>query len=59
MKYSKIIIEQFANETSFIKNNVEKVARLLDTLDYIFSKSSFKDKLVLRVEPQLIWFIQN
>ena len=48
MIYSKKQIEKYAEETSFLKNNIEKVMRLLDVLDYLFSKSSFKDKLVLK-----------
>ncbi len=48
MNYSKQQIEQYSNETGFIKNYVEKVVRLLDVLNYIFSKSSFKDKLILK-----------
>lgn len=48
MNYSKKQIEQYSNETGFIKNYVEKVVRLLDVLNYIFSESSFKDKLILK-----------
>lgn len=48
MNYSKKQIEQYSNETGFIKNYVEKVVRLLDVLNYIFFESSFKDKLILK-----------
>ena len=48
MNYSKKQIEQYSNETGFIKNYVEKVVRLLDALNYMFSESSFKDKLILK-----------
>lgn len=48
MKYSKKQIEQYANETGFIKHYIEKVIRLLDVLQFIFSESSFKDKLLLK-----------
>ena len=37
MIYSKKIIEQYGEETGFIKNNIEKVVRLVDVLDFIFS----------------------
>jgi len=46
--YSKILIEKFSHETGFIGSNIEKVIRLLDVLDFIFSKSSFQEKLVLK-----------
>lgn len=48
MIYSKILIEKFSHETGFIGSNIEKVIRLLDVLDFIFSKSSFQEKLVLK-----------
>ena len=48
MKYIKENISDYAKETGFIGSNIEKVIRLLDVLDYVFSKSSFKDKLVLK-----------
>ncbi len=48
MNYSKQQIEQYSNETGFIKNYVEKVVRLLDVLNFVFSESSFKDKLILK-----------
>lgn len=48
MKYSKKQIEQFADETGFLKHYIEKVVRLLDVLIFIFSESIFKDKLLLK-----------
>ena len=48
MRYIKENIFEYANSTGFIASNIEKVIRLLDVLDFLFSKSSFKDKLVLK-----------
>ena len=48
MNYSKQYINGFANKTGFISSNIEKVIRLLDVLDFIFSQSSFKNFLVLK-----------
>ena len=48
MNYSKQYINGFANKTGFISSNIEKVIRLLDVLDFIFSQSSFKNALVLK-----------
>ena len=48
MIYSKKQIEQYSNETGFIKHYIEKVVRLLDVLKHLFSESSFKNKLVLK-----------
>ena len=48
MKYIKKYISSYAKETGFIGSNLEKVIRLLDVLKYIFSKSAFKDKLLLK-----------
>lgn len=48
MNFSKIEIEAYAKETGFIKHNLEKVIRLLHVLDFIFDKSSFKDKVILK-----------
>lgn len=48
MIYSKKQIEQYSYETGFIKNCIEKVVRLIDVLKYLFTESSFKDKLVLK-----------
>jgi predicted nucleotidyltransferase component of viral defense system len=40
-------VAQIAKETSFIKDNVEKVMRLCDILEYIFT-SKWKEKLALK-----------
>lgn len=48
MKYTKEYISKFANDTGFISSNIEKVIRLLDVLKFVFSESSFKDKLLLK-----------
>lgn len=48
MKYIKENIVEYAKETGFINSNLEKVIRLLDVLDFLFSKSTFKGKLVLK-----------
>lgn len=48
MIYSKNSISRYSEETGFIKDNLEKVMRLLDVLDFIFTQSSFKDVLVLK-----------
>ena len=48
MTYSKKQIEQYSRDTGFIKHYVEKVVRLLDVLNFLFSESTFKDKLVLK-----------
>ena len=48
MNYSKQFISEISEQTGFIANNLEKVVRLLDVLDFIFVKSSFKDALSLK-----------
>ena len=48
MKYIKENIFEYSKSTGFIGSNIEKVMRLLDVLEFLFSKSSFKDKLVLK-----------
>ena len=48
MNYSKQYISEVSEQTVFIANNIEKVIRLLDVLDFIFAKSSFKDALSLK-----------
>ncbi|MFR6034657.1 MAG: nucleotidyl transferase AbiEii/AbiGii toxin family protein [Bacilli bacterium] len=40
-------VVKIAKETNFIKDNVEKVMRLADILEFVFS-SKWKDKLVLK-----------
>ena len=44
-------VVKMAKETNFIKDNVEKVMRLADILEFVFS-SKWKDKLVLK---GMIW----
>lgn len=48
MTYSKKQLEQYSEETGFLKHYIEKVIRLLDVLDYLFNKSDFKDKVILK-----------
>ena len=43
MNYSKQYITELSEQTGFIAGNVEKGIRLLDVLDFLFRKSSFKD----------------
>lgn len=40
-------VVKIAKETNFIKDNVEKVMRLADILEFVFT-SKWKDKLVLK-----------
>lgn len=37
MTYSKKQLEQFSEETGFLKHYIEKVVRLLDVLNYLFN----------------------
>ena len=48
MKYTRDNIAGQTEAIGFISSNVEKVIRLLDVLNYLFSRSSFKEKLVLK-----------
>ena len=48
MRFIKENILEYSKSTGFIASNIEKVIRLLDVLDFLFSKSSFKDQLVLK-----------
>ena len=48
MKYIKENISKYATSTGFIGSNIEKVMRLLDVLNFLFSKCSFKNKLILK-----------
>lgn len=48
MNCTEQYVTEISQKTGFIANNVEKVIRLLDVLDFIFSKSSFKDALCLK-----------
>ena len=55
---SKKSIVRIANETSFIKDNVEKVMRLIDILETLFS-SEWKDKLALKGGTAINLFFRN
>lgn len=48
MNYTKQYINKLGEETNFINSNLEKVVRLLDVLDYIFTNSSFSNDVVLK-----------
>ena len=48
MNYSKQYISQLGEETNFINSIVEKVVRLLDVLDFVFTKSSFSSDVALK-----------
>lgn len=51
-------IVKVSQETGFIKDNVEKVMRLADILEFIFS-SPWKDKLVLKGDTAINLFYMN
>ena len=55
---SKKNIVRIANETFFIKDNVEKVMRLIDILETLFS-SEWKDKLALKGGTAINLFYRN
>lgn len=44
----KAILERASAETGFVRDNLEKVYRLADVLDFISSNTYLKDKLVLK-----------
>lgn len=48
MNFSKQYINDISTQTSFLGNNIEKVIRLMNILDFIFNESSFKDVLSLK-----------
>ena len=48
MNYSKQYINKLGEKTNFINNNLEKVVRLLDVLEFIFSKSNFSEDVILK-----------
>ena len=48
MNYSKNYLSEIGKRTGFITANLEKVIRLLDVLEFIFSRSDFREKLVLK-----------
>lgn len=51
-------VVEVANSTGFIKDNVEKVMRLVDILEFIFS-SKWNDKLVLKGGTAINLFYRN
>ncbi len=51
-------IVKLANETGFIKDNIEKVLRLTDILDFLFS-TKWKDKLALKGGTAINLFYVN
>lgn len=51
-------VVQVANSTGFIKDNVEKVMRLVDILEFIFS-GKWKDKLVLKGGTAINFFYRQ
>lgn len=48
MKYIRENISKYAKETGYIANNLEKVIRLMDVLQFFFNQSQFKDSLILK-----------
>ena len=46
--YNRIELEKVAKETGFIRDNLEKVVRLSNILEFLVSKDSLKRKLVLK-----------
>ena len=46
--YNKIELEKVAKETGFIRDNLEKVVRLSNILEFLVSNHSLKSKLVLK-----------
>ena len=46
--YNKIELEKVAKETGFIRDNLEKVVRLSNILEFLVSNDSLKRKLVLK-----------
>lgn len=46
--YNKIELEKVARETGFIRDNLEKVIRLSNILDFLVSNDGLKRKLVLK-----------
>lgn len=51
-------VVKIAKETNFIKDNVEKVMRLADVLEFVFS-SEWKDKLALKGGTAINLFYRN
>ena len=48
MNISRMYINELAKETNFIKDNIEKVIRLIDILDFINSDIKLNRKLILK-----------
>lgn len=48
MDYSKQYLENLSKETGFIRDNLEKVLRLVEVLKFLNSDQIFKDKLALK-----------
>jgi predicted nucleotidyltransferase component of viral defense system len=59
MKFDKEYIMNIARETNFIKDNIEKVLRLCSILNFIFSDTYLKDKLVLKGGTAINLFYAN
>ena len=51
-------VVKIAKETNFIKDNVEKVMRLADILEFVFT-SKWKDKLALKGGTAINMFYPN
>ena len=47
-KYSKNDLDKIAAKTSFIRDNLEKVLRLSDILEYLNKNTLFKENLALK-----------
>jgi predicted nucleotidyltransferase component of viral defense system len=48
MEYSKEDLKSFSSRSSFLESNLEKVLRLTDVLDFVFSDPRLRNKLVLK-----------
>ena len=46
--YNRIELEKVARETGFIRDNLEKVIRLSNILEFLVSNDSLKGKVVLK-----------
>ena len=46
--YNKIELEKVARETGFIRDNLEKVIRLSNILEFLVSNDDLKGKVVLK-----------
>ena len=45
---SKSFLEQTSRETGFIRDNLEKVFRLIDVLEFIYGNDYLRERLVLK-----------